>query len=417
MATEFLTPKNFTSGILAVDIDSDDLSIELDTGEAGNFPSVFPFHVVIDNEVLTVTEKVSGADEFVVTRGAESSTAVVHFIGAEVKLAITAGYVSEIQEAVNVLEGLVLDPDEMPNMVLGTGTAETKIEMYNASAQKALIKAASAILSLFAPNNTTLGLQVLDGGNIQVQGGKVSGALGGLLELFADTDCRVFLDADNNGTNQSFTIYNGAGNVALRVYESGTMSLCRNDAGTAGEALFHMCGASRDFYWKTLSSNLRLMDALNGEIVRFNYAGSRFLKDLKPLYNWDNVSEDQGSTNLGSATEIWKDAHIKNVVNYGAIISPPQTLAISATPSILNGRVFKVPALTAANIAVTSFADLVDGQEIILLGTTNATYTWTIAASNTFSLIDGAWTGSTAGASLHLIYDSSTSKWIEISRR
>lgn len=416
MATEFLIPKNFASGMLADDIASDDLSITLETGEADNFPALFPFHVVIDNEVMTVTEKVSGADEFVVTRGAEDSTAVVHYTGAEVKLAITAEYLSQLQDAVNVLEGYVVNPAAMPNLVLGDGSAETKIEMFNESVQKALIKAAATILALYAPNNTSLGLQILDGGHIRAQGGKVYGALAGLLELFADTDVKIYLDADNDGANNSLIVYNGAGNEVFRIYEQGRANLRRNDSGTAGESSLCIYGTGSNYFlFNTLSSNLQLQNQ-SGEIVRFNYDGTRFLKDLKPLYNWNGTTPNFGA-NLGSATEIWKDAHIKNVVNYGAIISPPQTLAISTTPSILNGRVFKVPVLSSGEIAIASFADLVNGQEIILLGVAQSpSFPWTIAASNTFSTINGTWT-SAAGATLHLIYDSGTSKWFEISRR
>ncbi len=413
MATAFLVPKNFATGTLAADINASVTEITLETGEAANFPSTFPFHIVIDEEIMTVTEDVSGADGFVVTRAAEGTTGVSHYIGAEVKLAITAEYLAQAQAAINVLEGLILDPANMPNLVLGDGSAATKIELFNASAQKALINAVGTLLALSAPGATNT-VDILSTGGLRVNGGDLHGPAADFLKLFSARGIYLYLDKDNNETAY-FQIYNGAGKVVFNVSETGAMTLSRMDSSSAQEINFYLTGASRTFRWNTLSTNLQLQDD-SGEIVRFNFSGTRFPKDLKPLYNWNGADPNFGA-NLGSSSdEYWLGLFVKNIYQLGAQISPPITLEISTTPSILNGKVFKVPVLSAANIAVASFANVANGQEIILLGVDQPTYTWSIAASNTFSTINGTWT-SAAGATLHLIYDSALSKWFEISRR
>ena len=247
-------------------------------------------------------------------------------------------------------------------------------------------------------------------GHCKLQGGSLLGPTDGFLKLVADRGVYVYLDYDGDETGY-FQVYNGESNAVFTVSEAGSMTLQRNDAGTQQESTFYQKGASRDFYWATLSSNLRLMDSTYGEIVRFNFSGTRFAMDLKPLYNWDSTTSP---ANLGSTTEVWKESHINNIYNYGSVISPPQTLDSTTTPSVANGRVFKVPVLSSAAVDIGAFDDSVDGQEIILLGVAQPTYTWKIYATNSFTQINGTWT-SAAGASLHLIKDGVN--WIEISRR
>jgi len=408
MSTDFLVAKNFASSYLAEDINASVTEFTVATNTGDRFPATFPFHVVIDDEIIEVAA-VDGMDtKSSCTRGAEGTTAAAHVAGAEVKLCVTAEYISELQEAVNTLEGQVLDPDEMPNLTLGDGTADMQIELYDDGGNKAKISVNGSVLEVFGPGDTSAAL--FYDGHMKLQGGSLLGPTDGDLKLASDKDIEFYLDYDNDTTGSAFRIYNGPGYEIFSVNESGQITIQRKDAGTSQESTVYQVGAARTFYWSTLSSNLRLLDSTYGEVVRFNFSGTRFPKDLKPLYNWDSATSP---ANLGSDTEIWLTAFVKNIKNYGELISPPQTLDTTTTPSVANGRVFKVPVLTSAAVDIGAFDDSVDGQEIILLGVAQ-TYAWTIYATNSFAQLDGTWV-SAAGASLHLIKDGVN--WREISRK
>jgi hypothetical protein len=336
--TTFLVPKNNATGDLKNDITDVATSIVFETGQGSNFPSTFPYHVVIDNEIVKVTNRV--VDTLTVTRAQEGTSAVAHYASDDVLLNITAEYLSEIQDTVNALE--------------------IKTE-----------------------------LPVID----------------------SVESVTVNLDTDANGSNESFKVMNGAGYEVFRAYENGVVDIIKNDAGTMGESQLRQFGAGETFRWVTLSTNLRLSDS-SGEIVRFNFNGTRLGKDLMPLYTWDVV---EGPANLGASTNIWKELYVKNVYQYGSTINQIQTFTESATPTVLNGKVFLPPATLTGNVSVTSFANVVSGQEVIIVSRTIATYTWTLANTGVFQYINGTWAGNVAGNTIHLIYDGTN--WQELSRR
>jgi len=103
MSTNFLKPANRAVSILLSGINSGDLSLTLTAGGGVKFPSIFPFHITIDNEILECTNR--STDTLTVTRHAESTTAASHSAGAMVSLNATAQLFSELQTAVNTLEG------------------------------------------------------------------------------------------------------------------------------------------------------------------------------------------------------------------------------------------------------------------------------------------------------------------------
>jgi hypothetical protein len=98
----FLQAKNRAGSTLASGIGSGDLSLSVAAGEGAKFPSTFPFHITIDNEILSCTNR--STDTLTVTRAAEGTTAASHSAGAAVSLNITAGIISEIQAAIGILE-------------------------------------------------------------------------------------------------------------------------------------------------------------------------------------------------------------------------------------------------------------------------------------------------------------------------
>jgi hypothetical protein len=122
-ATDFLSSANGAQGYLNHDIDSDDNTFALHTNQGLAFPAPptdNDFRVVIGTEIMNVTARTS--DVFTVDRGAESTTPDAHSEDDLVSLNVTAGYVQQIQTAVESLEGLVTDGKvDVPHG--GTGAA------------------------------------------------------------------------------------------------------------------------------------------------------------------------------------------------------------------------------------------------------------------------------------------------------
>lgn len=100
--TTFLKTKNRAYSTLAGAINDSATSISVATGEGSKFPSTYPFHVTVDDEIMECTNR--STDTLTVTRAAESTTAASHSEGAEISLNITSQIVSEIQTAVGTLE-------------------------------------------------------------------------------------------------------------------------------------------------------------------------------------------------------------------------------------------------------------------------------------------------------------------------
>lgn len=105
MATEFLEIKNNATGALSAPAnDTDDpVDLSLGAGEGANFPSAFPFHVSVDDEILRCTEKPS-ADVLRCTRAQEGTSKQAHSAGAAVELRVTAKHVADLNGAVNTIE-------------------------------------------------------------------------------------------------------------------------------------------------------------------------------------------------------------------------------------------------------------------------------------------------------------------------
>lgn len=94
--TEFLKTKNQAVSTLASGISDTDTSLTVATGEGSKFPSSYPFHITIDDEILSCTNRVT--DVLTVTRAAESTAAAAHDAGAVVSLNITAEIVQQLQD-------------------------------------------------------------------------------------------------------------------------------------------------------------------------------------------------------------------------------------------------------------------------------------------------------------------------------
>ncbi len=86
----FLKVKNRAFSTLASGISDSDLSLTVATGEGALFPSTYPFHITIEDEILECTTR--STDVLTVTREAEGTTAAAHAEGKAVELRITADH-------------------------------------------------------------------------------------------------------------------------------------------------------------------------------------------------------------------------------------------------------------------------------------------------------------------------------------
>lgn len=112
VATTFLEVKNNATGALsgAVNDTDDPVDLVLGAGEGAAFPDAFPFHVTVENEILSCTSK-PAADTLRCTRAAQSTTAASHASGVAVELRVTAKSISDLNTAVGALEDIDTDAE------------------------------------------------------------------------------------------------------------------------------------------------------------------------------------------------------------------------------------------------------------------------------------------------------------------
>lgn len=151
MATTFLEVKNRAYSLLAAAIDNNDLSLEVTSGEGSNFPSAFPFHLTIEDEIVSVTNRVG--DVCTIVRAQQGTDAAEHVAGVSVKLNITAKSVSDLNTAVNALEVLcpsaaVLEADFNANTILYATTNNTPVALSIAASRIVGRKASGGIAAL-----------------------------------------------------------------------------------------------------------------------------------------------------------------------------------------------------------------------------------------------------------------------------
>jgi len=98
--TSWLQAKNNASSLLAAGIDAMQTTLTVKSGEGSRFPSVFPFRITVDNEIMECTNRVD--DVLTVTRGVEETTAAAHVINKAVRLNITASIITQIQGEIDL---------------------------------------------------------------------------------------------------------------------------------------------------------------------------------------------------------------------------------------------------------------------------------------------------------------------------
>ena len=102
MATTLLVVKNRAFSKLAAAITSGATTITVTAGEGANLPSTYPFHLTIEDEIVSCTNRAT--DTLTVVRAQQSTSAVAHPNKAYVALNITAKSVTDLNTIANRLE-------------------------------------------------------------------------------------------------------------------------------------------------------------------------------------------------------------------------------------------------------------------------------------------------------------------------
>lgn len=126
MATSFLIVKNNAISTLASGITDVATSLTVASGEGALFPSSFPFHITIEDEILSCTNR--STDVLTVVREQQGTSGVAHGANVAVGLNVTAKSVTDLNTAVNSAEDKIGTGASTPtaNKVLratGTGTS------------------------------------------------------------------------------------------------------------------------------------------------------------------------------------------------------------------------------------------------------------------------------------------------------
>lgn len=103
---------NFAQTTLAAAI-TDTVSTSITVSSSTSFPSSANFRIVIDSEIMLVTAG-AGTTTWTVTRGAESTTAATHVLGAPVTHILTAGAISQYRTDTAAAIGLTGTTASLP---------------------------------------------------------------------------------------------------------------------------------------------------------------------------------------------------------------------------------------------------------------------------------------------------------------
>ena len=106
MATAFLVLKNRAFSKLAAAVNDSTTTFTVAAGEGANFPSTYPFHLTVEDEIVSVTNR--STDTLTVVRAQQSTSAATHPNKAYIALNITAKSVTDLNTAVNTIEATVI---------------------------------------------------------------------------------------------------------------------------------------------------------------------------------------------------------------------------------------------------------------------------------------------------------------------
>lgn len=169
MGTAFLEVKNRAVSTLAAGINDAVTSLDVAAGEGTLFPSSYPFHITIDDEILSCTNRTT--DTLTVVRARQGTVAASHSGGAALALNITAKSVSDLNTAVNAIEDQVaygrLDGWTVDKLLKGAGAGSdpTEIDVPSGGQTSLLVANSGTDANAGATNVDTVaitGLTALD---------------------------------------------------------------------------------------------------------------------------------------------------------------------------------------------------------------------------------------------------------------
>ncbi|KKL80542.1 hypothetical protein LCGC14_2003700, partial [marine sediment metagenome] len=102
MGTTFLVVQNNAISTLASDINNSVTSLDVPSGEGALFPSTYPYHITVDDEIMSVTAR--STDTLTVVRAQQGTAATSHSEDVPVELRITSKSFTDLNTAVNTLE-------------------------------------------------------------------------------------------------------------------------------------------------------------------------------------------------------------------------------------------------------------------------------------------------------------------------
>lgn len=126
--TTFIKAKNRVHSKLAAALTAGATSLTVTLADAGLFPDTYPFHLTIDDEIVSVTNRVSNA--MTIVRAQQGTTAATHANKSYIALNITAKAISDLNAAVNTIEQAL---EQGINNIIINGTADYPLTLYGAT--------------------------------------------------------------------------------------------------------------------------------------------------------------------------------------------------------------------------------------------------------------------------------------------
>ncbi len=109
MVTAFLVVKNRAYSKLAAAITAGATTLTVTAGDGANFPSTYPFHLTLEDEIVSCTNR--STDSLTIVRAQQGTTGVAHANKTYVALNITASSVTDLNTAVNTIEATVVSAE------------------------------------------------------------------------------------------------------------------------------------------------------------------------------------------------------------------------------------------------------------------------------------------------------------------
>lgn len=285
MGTTLLVAKNRAYSKLAAAITAGATSLTVTAGEGANFPSTYPFHLTIDDEIVSCTNRAT--DSLTIVRARQSTTAAAHSNKSHVALNITAKSMTDLNTAVNTIEGYFTDGFTMPT---------NKKIMFRAAGNYIHSDAAS---ELMVNATTTLNLAIGGTDEVRLTATALSpatsdgSALGTTALKWADLFLASGAVINFNNGNQTITHDNSTTTLTL----TGKLAFGGNTDWGAGATGTVIDGSGYDWVTQTIG---RVNTNLNNTAAAAHYAAM-------------SITANQTSSN--SIFGHWVELYVSNSVD------------------------------------------------------------------------------------------------------